>query len=65
MRQQVNGLFNREELKDVKIPLPSLEIQKEIVEKIKEEEQLIAANKKLVEIFEKKIADRINQIWGC
>ncbi|MDR2650875.1 MAG: restriction endonuclease subunit S [Prevotellaceae bacterium] len=65
MRQQVNGLFNREELKDVKIPLPPIEIQKEIVAKIKEEEMLVAANKKIVEIFEKKITDRINQIWGC
>ena len=52
------------DLDKLKIPLPSIEVQKEIVAKIKEEEKLIAANKKLVEIFEEKIADRINQIWG-
>jgi restriction endonuclease S subunit len=52
------------DLDKLKIPLPSIEAQKEIVAKIKEEEQLIAANKKLVEIFEEKISNRVNQIWG-
>jgi type I restriction enzyme M protein len=52
------------DLDKLKIPLPSIEVQKEIVAKIKEEERLIAANKKLVEIFEEKITNRVNQIWG-
>ena len=52
------------DLDKLKIPLPSIEIQKEIVAKIKEEEQLVEANKKLVKIFEEKITNRINQIWG-
>ena len=52
------------DLDKLKIPLPSIEIQVKIIAKIKEEELLIEANKKLVGIFEEKITNRINQIWG-
>jgi restriction endonuclease S subunit len=45
-------------------PVPSIESQKEIVAKIQEEEQLVNANKKLVEIFEQKIKERIAKVWG-
>lgn len=64
MRQNVNGLFNREELKIVKIPLPSLEIQEQIVSQLQEEQKLVEANKKLIEIFEQKIKDKIAEVWG-
>jgi type I restriction enzyme M protein len=46
------------------IPLPSLEIQKSIVERIDNERQIIEGNKKLIEIYTQKIQDRINKIWG-
>jgi len=52
------------DLDKLKIPLPSIDIQEEIIRQIKEEESLIAANKKLSEIFRLKISDKINQIWG-
>ncbi len=52
------------DLDKLKIPLPSISIQKEHIKKIKEEEALIAANKKLIEIFESKISEKINLIWG-
>ncbi|MBK8291937.1 MAG: hypothetical protein IPK96_14395 [Flammeovirgaceae bacterium] len=26
--------------------------------------QLVAANKKLIELFEQKIKDKINEVWG-
>ena len=64
MRQQVNGLFNREELKDVLIPLPSIKEQKEIVAKIEAERALIEPNKQIIEVFSKKIQDRINEIFN-
>ncbi|MCR4881195.1 MAG: N-6 DNA methylase [bacterium] len=63
MRQQVNGLFNREELKDILIPLPPIEEQKEIVAKIEAEQALIEPNKQIIEVFSKKIQDRINEIF--
>ena len=63
MRQQVNGLFNREELKDILIPLPPIEEQKEIVAKIEAEQALIEPNKQIIEVFTKKIQDRISEIF--
>ena len=46
------------------IPLPPIEIQQSIVDRIEAEMQIIGGNKKLIEIYTKKIKDRINKIWG-
>jgi type I restriction enzyme M protein len=51
-------------IKKVQIPLPSKQIQKEIVQKIEEERKVIEGNKKLIEIYTQKIQDRINKVWG-
>lgn len=64
MRQNVNGLFNREELKEVYVPVPSLEEQQEIMKRIKEEIAIVEQNKRLIEIFEQKISDKISEVWG-
>lgn len=64
MRQNVNGLFNREELQEVTIPVPAIEIQKEIVSAIEEEMEIVEYNKRLIEIFKKKIQDKLSETWG-
>lgn len=46
------------------IPLPSIEIQRQIVSQIEKEQELVNANKQLIEIFEQKIKDRIAKVWG-
>lgn len=46
------------------ILLPSLEKQQQIVENINEEMTIIEQNKRLIEIFEQKIKDKINEVWG-
>ncbi len=51
-------------VESIKIPLPPLEIQKQIVAEIEAEQQIINANKKLIEIFEAKIHRTISKIWG-
>ena len=51
-------------LKELKIPLPSIEVQHQIVARIEEEQQLVIANIKLMEIFEQKIKERIARVWG-
>lgn len=51
-------------LKEVVIPIPPLETQRQIVSQIEEEQELVNANKQLIEIFEQKIKDRIAKIWG-
>lgn len=46
-----------------KLPLPSLEEQKQIVAQIEREQSLVNANKELIEIYEKKIKDEISELW--
>lgn len=47
-----------------RIPLPPLETQEQIISAIEEEQKIVDANKKLIEIFEQKIKDRIDEVWG-
>ena len=64
MRESINGLFNREELKTLNIPLPSIEEQNEIVANITVEEKAIEECKKLIELHKEKINTKIQSIWG-
>ncbi len=56
--------INAKILATFQVPLPSLEIQQQIVSQIQKEQELVNANKQLIEIFEQKIKDRITKIWG-
>jgi type I restriction enzyme M protein len=49
---------------ELSIPYPSIEIQQSIVDRIEAERLIIEGNKKLIEIYTKKIQERINNIWG-
>jgi len=49
-------------LRELKIPLPSLEIQKKLVAEAEKEQQIINANKQLIKIMEQKISDVLNEI---
>ncbi len=64
MRQNVNGLFNREELKILKVPLPDIPTQERIVTEIENEQRLVSTNDQLITLFELKIKDRIARVWG-
>ena len=57
----VPGL-NRNDAYKTKILLPSLEIQKQLVAEMEEQEKIIEANKKLVGIMEQKIAEVLREI---
>jgi type I restriction enzyme M protein len=48
---------------ELKIPLPPLEEQKQIVAQIEREQSLVNANKELIAIYEQKIKDEINRLW--
>jgi restriction endonuclease S subunit len=52
------------QISEFKIPLPPIETQKEIVSKIEEEQKLVDSNKRLIQIFEKKIKDKISEVLG-
>ena len=48
----------------LEIPLPPIEIQREIVAELEAEQRLVDANKKLIEIYQQKIKSKIAEIWG-
>jgi Type I restriction-modification system methyltransferase subunit len=56
--------INQKDVFHLKFPLPPLEAQQKIVAEIETERELVDANKKLIEIFEKKIKDKIGEVWG-
>ena len=56
--------INQNDVNNLKVALPSLDAQKQIVTQIDKEQALVNANKQLIEIFEQKIKDRIAKVWG-
>jgi len=59
----VNNL-NSKLVRNVTIPLPHLSVQREIVAELEAERALVESNRKLIEVFEKKIQERLAEIWG-
>ena len=51
-------------LNEIEVPIPPREIQIDIVNKLNYEQDLVNANKQLIEIFEQKIKDKIAKVWG-
>ena len=49
-------------LQKIKIPLPSLEIQKHLVAEAEKEEEIITANRRLIELMEQKIEKTLETI---
>lgn len=51
-------------IRSLKIPLPPLDVQKQIVSRIEEEQKIVEANKKLIELYQGKIKEKIDEVWG-
>jgi len=47
--------LNQENLNKIQIPIPTLEIQKQMVDGMEKEKEIIASNRKLIEVMENKI----------
>ncbi len=56
--------FNANAIKQIKISLPPLNIQQQIVIQVEKEQKAIEATKGLITLFEQKIKDRIAKVWG-
>ena len=56
--------INRSQLFKVGVPVPPLETQESIVGELSVEQDLVDANRKLIERFEKKIQAAIGRVWG-
>jgi len=51
-------------IRNLKIPLPEIDIQQNIVIELKKVEELIKSNQLLIVLFEKKIEEKIGEVWG-
>jgi type I restriction enzyme M protein len=56
--------LNQKALREIKVPLPPLEIQREIVADIEAEQAAVNGNRDLIARFEKKIDAAIARVWG-
>jgi len=64
-RQAVNQAnFNGDQLSKTVLRVPDIETQRMIMSKIEEEMTIVEQNKRLIEIYEQKIKDRIAEVWG-
>lgn len=65
IQSQTSGIrnLNKTAYKNIKIPLPNIEGQQEIILRIESEQRLIETNTSLVNLFEAKIAERIRRVW--
>ena len=54
--------IRQEELEQIKVYLPDLSTQQEIVNQIEQEEKIIEENKKLIEIMENKMQKKIEKL---
>ena len=65
-QQQIIGKCYRRHwsiVKNIKIPLPPLRIQQEIVEQLEQERKMIDSQKEIIKLFEAKIQNKLNSIW--
>ena len=56
--------INQAIVESIPVPLPPLDIQREIVDEMEAERVLVESNRKLIEIFEAKIKAKLDEIWG-
>ncbi len=55
--------INQDKINKIPVPLPPFDVQKQIVARIEEEQKLVDANRKLIELFEGKIKANIAEVW--
>ena len=51
-------------LERIELPMPKLPVQEAVADALDVERALVEANRKLVELFEKKIQSNLAEIWG-
>ena len=56
--------LTKEYVLNTTVPVPPIETQREIVTELKAEQELVDANKKLIEIYQQKIKSKLAEIWG-
>jgi type I restriction enzyme M protein len=72
IQKQINGLkvgvaqsnLSLAQVSDFQIPLPSLEVQRQIVEKMEAERAPIDTIVRVIPVFQQKIKDRLAKLWN-
>ena len=64
MRESVNGLFNRDEIKLLEVPIPPIELQEEIVKDIEENMVTLKRTKEVLLKFENKFSNLLEEIFA-
>ena len=59
------GNISPKQIQNYLIPLPSIEDQKRIVAKLEADQEIIDANKRLIDLMQDKINQVINRIYKC
>ena len=65
--QSIGAVFRNlttDQIKEFDIPVPSIDIQRQIIRQLEAERLLVDSNRKLIEIFEAKIKAKLDEIWG-
>ena len=57
--------LNAQLIRELKIPLPDLPIQRAIVAEIEAEQTLVNANRELIRRMEAKVKAAIDRVWGA
>lgn len=52
------------QISELKIPHPPIQTQKEIIDQIEAERNVVEGSKKLIEIYDGKIKEKIADVWG-
>lgn len=55
--------LNYQQIKAMNIPLPPLEVQREIVARIERERSIVEGNRELIRIYEEKVKKVIERVW--
>jgi type I restriction enzyme M protein len=55
--------ITRTDILEIEIPLPPLDVQREIVARIEKERAIIEANRELIGIYQRKIDAAVNRVW--
>ena len=56
--------LNQENLNRIEIKVPPIEVVEKIVHELEEEIAIVEQNKRLIDIFQKKIKNKIAEVWG-
>ncbi len=56
--------FNANAIAHILVPIPPISVQKVIVNQVREELAIVNQNKRIIEIFQQKIAEKIAEVWG-